>query len=209
MQLPSQIVREILKNIDYENGYSLYVGIPFCPSICLYCSFSSYPLERWRKYCGGVSGCAGKGNSGCFRDDEKPEAGYGLYRWGTPTTLEPDQLRRLLGAITEYFPCEELAEFTVEAGRPGQYNLGKADHDPKDFPITRISVNPQTMNQETLDIIGRRHTGRGDKEVSCWQEECGFDNINMDLIVGLPGEDRIKVAAHTLNEVEALNPDSA
>jgi oxygen-independent coproporphyrinogen-3 oxidase len=74
--------KALLRDLDYENGYSLYVGIPFCPSICLYCSFSSYPLERWRKYVEDVSGCTGKGNPGCFRDDEKPEAGYGLYRRG-------------------------------------------------------------------------------------------------------------------------------
>ena len=75
------------------------------------------------------------------------------------------------------------------------------------YPVTRISVNPQTMNQETLDIIGRRHTVEETKKAFALARECGFDNINMDLIVGLPGEDKEKVA-HTLDEVRALAPDS-
>ena len=149
--------RDILKNIDYENGYSLYVGIPFCPSICLYCSFSSYPLERWRKYVEAYLDALVKeirAVSGMMKNRKLDTVYIG---GGTPTTLEPDQLRRLLGAITEYFPCEELEEFTVEAGRPDSITLEKLQAI-REFPVTRISVNPQTMNQETLDIIGRRHT---------------------------------------------------
>ena len=116
---------------------------------------------------------------------------------GTPTTLEPDQLRRLLGAITEYFPCEELEEFTVEAGRPDSITLEKLQAI-REFPVTRISVNPQNMNQETLDIIGRRHTVEQTKNAFHLARKAGFDNINMDLIVGLPGEDITKVQ-HTLD----------
>ena len=138
--------RDILKNIDYENGYSLYVGIPFCPSICLYCSFSSYPLERWRKYVEAYLDALVKeirAVSGMMKNRKLDTVYIG---GGTPTTLEPDQLRRLLGAITEYFPCEELEEFTVEAGRPDSITLEKLQAI-REFPVTRISVNPQTMNQ--------------------------------------------------------------
>ena len=198
--------REILKDIDYENGYSLYIGIPFCPSICLYCSFSSYPLERWRKYVEAYLDALVKeirAVSGMMKNRKLDTVYIG---GGTPTTLEPDQLRRLLGAITEYFPCEELEEFTVEAGRPDSITLEKLQVI-REFPVTRISVNPQTMNQETLDIIGRRHTVEQTKEAFRLARELGYDNINMDLIVGLPGED-IHMVERTLEQIRELAPDS-
>ena len=198
--------RDILKNIDYENGYSLYVGIPFCPSICLYCSFSSYPLERWRKYVEDYLDALIKEIQAVSQMMKNRKLDTVYIGGGTPTTLEPDQLRRLLSAITEYFPCEKLEEFTVEAGRPDSITLEKLQAI-REFPVTRISVNPQTMNQETLDIIGRRHTVEQTKNAFHMAREAGFDNINMDLIVGLPGEDITKVQ-HTLDEVKALEPDS-
>lgn len=198
--------RDILKNIDYENGYSLYVGIPFCPSICLYCSFSSYPLERWRKYVEAYLDALVKeirAVAGMMKNRKLDTVYIG---GGTPTTLEPDQLRRLLGAITEYFPCEELEEFTVEAGRPDSITLEKLQAI-REFPVTRISVNPQTMNQETLDIIGRRHTVEQTKNAFHLARKAGFDNINMDLIVGLP-EETIDDVRQTMEEIKALRPDS-
>ena len=106
----------------------------------------------------------------------------------------------------ENFGCENLAEFTIEAGRPDSITREKLMMI-RNYPITRISVNPQTMNQETLDIIGRRHTVEETKQAFMLARECGFDNINMDLIVGLPGEDKTMVE-NTLNEVKALAPDS-
>ena len=166
--------REILKDIDYENGYSLYVGIPFCPSICLYCSFSSYPLKQWKN-----------------RVNQYLEA----------LCKEIKEVAAIMN-----FCCENLAELTIEAGRPDSITREKLMMI-RNYPITRISVNPQTMNQETLDIIGRRHTVEETKQAFMLARECGFDNINMDLIVGLPGEDKIMVE-NTLNEVKALAPDS-
>lgn len=198
--------RDILKNIDYENGYSLYVGIPFCPSICLYCSFSSYPLERWRKYVEDYLDALIKEIQAVSQMMKNRKLDTVYIGGGTPTTLEPDQLRRLLSAITEYFPCEELEEFTVEAGRPDSITLEKLQAI-REFPVTRISVNPQTMNQETLDIIGRRHTVEQTKNAFYMAREAGFDNINMDLIVGLPGEG-IEEVEHTMQEVLSLDPDS-
>ena len=125
---------------------------------------------------------------------------------GTPTTLNAAQMERLLTKVTELFPMEQVQEFTVEAGRPDTINeeVLKAI---RKFPVTRISINPQTMNQETLDLIGRHHTVEEIEEKFRMARSLGFDNINMDLIVGLPGEDKEKVA-HTLEKVEALNPDS-
>ena len=200
--------REILKNIDYENGYSLYVGIPFCPSICLYCSFSSYPLKQWKDrvdlyleaLCKEI-----KAVSEIMRQKgKKLDTVY--IGGGTPTTLEPEQLKVLFDSLMEHFDCEHLVEFTIEAGRPDSITREKLMMI-RNYPVTRISVNPQTMNQETLDIIGRRHTVQETEQAFKLARECGFDNINMDLIVGLPGEDKAMVE-HTLEEVRRLAPDS-
>ena len=200
--------REILKDIDYENGYSLYVGIPFCPSICLYCSFSSYPLKQWknRVYLYLDALCKEIRAVAQIMHEKGKKLDTVYIGGGTPTTLEPDQLKILLDEITANFDCEHLAEFTIEAGRPDSITREKLQMI-RNYPITRISVNPQTMNQETLDIIGRRHTVEETKQAFALARECGFDNINMDLIVGLPGEDR-EMVEHTLDEVRVLAPDS-
>lgn len=198
--------KEILKEIDYENGYSLYVGIPFCPSICLYCSFSSSPLERWRDKVDSYLDALLK-ELDFIADAMKDKVLDTIYiGGGTPTTLEPDQLRRLLGHIQKIFPVEQVKEYTVEAGRPDSITREKLQAI-REFPVTRISVNPQTMNQVTLDIIGRKHTVEDTRHAFALARECGFDNINMDLIVGLPGEHKEDVA-HTLGELRKLDPDS-
>ena len=200
--------RAILKDIDYENGYSLYVGIPFCPSICLYCSFSSYPLKQWKDrvelYLDALCKEIREVSSIMKKKGRKLDTVY--IGGGTPTTLEPDQLQRLLDTLTEHFDCRNLAEFTIEAGRPDSITREKLQVIRK-YPVSRISVNPQTMNQETLEIIGRRHTAEETRQAFYLARECGFDNINMDLIMGLPEEDLDDVR-HTLEEIEALRPDS-
>ena len=200
--------REILKDIDYEKGYSLYVGIPFCPSICLYCSFSSYPLKQWKDrvdlYLDAL--CKEIREVSAMMRTKGRILDTMYIGGGTPTTLEPEQLERLLDALKESFGFETLQEFTIEAGRPDSITEEKL-RTIRRYPVSRISVNPQTMNQETLEIIGRRHTVEETKKAFALARDCGFDNINMDLIVGLPGEDKAKVA-HTLDEVRALAPDS-
>ena len=107
---------------------------------------------------------------------------------GTPTTLEADQLDRLLGTIRENFDLEHVLEFTVEAGRPDRITREKLEVIRK-YPVTRISVNPQTMQQKTLDLVGRKHTVEDVEQIFHLARELGFDNINMDIIAGLPGED--------------------
>ena len=198
----------ILKDIDYKNGYSLYVGIPFCPSICLYCSFSSYPLSRWKKqvddYLDALIREIWAVSS--FMKETGRHLDTIYIGGGTPTTLEPDQIRRLLSELQKAFPMEEIMEFTVEAGRPDSITREKLLA-LRSFPVTRISVNPQTMNQETLDIIGRKHTVAETRKAFYAARELGFDDINMDLIIGLPGED-LDAVKHTLSEVSALAPDS-
>ena len=125
---------------------------------------------------------------------------------GTPTTLEPYQLEMLLDCLSHQFGYDGLLEFTVEAGRPDSITKEKLASIHR-FPVTRISVNPQTMNQTTLNLIGRKHSVEDTKKAFELAREQGFDNINMDLIVGLPGEDYAMVE-YTLEQVKALDPDS-
>ena len=196
----------ILKVGSAPKTYSLYIGIPFCPSICLYCSFGSHVLSRWEHMVDPYLDALIK-ELIFISENMKDYTLDTIYiGGGTPTTLNAAQMERLLTKVTELFPMEQVQEFTVEAGRPDTINeeVLKAI---RKFPVTRISINPQTMNQETLDLIGRHHTVEEIEEKFRMARSLGFDNINMDLIVGLPGEDKEKVA-HTLEKVEALNPDS-
>lgn len=198
--------RHILRDIDYRDGYSLYVGIPFCPSICLYCSFSSYPYERYGHLAEAYL-------DALFRDiDATAEIFEGkpldtIYiGGGTPTTLTADQMDRLLYKLERTFSYEHLKEFTVEAGRPDSITEEKLLV-LKRHNITRISINPQSMQPKTLDLIGRRHTVEQTKEAFDLARRLGFDNINMDMILGLPGETAEDVRG-TMEELKALAPDS-
>jgi oxygen-independent coproporphyrinogen-3 oxidase len=125
---------------------------------------------------------------------------------GTPTTLEPYQLDRLLTELEDCFPVGDCLELTVEAGRPDSITREKLEV-LRSHNVGRISINPQTMNQDTLDLIGRKHTVGQVREAFFLARECGFDNINMDIILGLPGEDEAKVH-NTLREIGELHPDS-
>ena len=198
--------REILKDIHYEEGYSLYIGIPFCPTTCLYCSFTSYPICAWKKRVGEYLTALEKEmdfvRTACA--DRILDSVY--IGGGTPTTLEADELERLLSRIRGTFDFSQVKEFTVEAGRADSITRDKL-RVLKKYGVSRISVNPQTMNQQTLDLIGRRHTVDQVKEAFYMAREEGFDNINMDLILGLPGEKKEQVT-HTIQEVCALRPDS-
>lgn len=197
---------EILSEIDYEKGYSLYIGIPFCPSTCMYCSFTSFPIAKYRN------------KVKEYIEALKKEIDYVSEKFyektldtlyiggGTPTTLEAEELRELIGYLKKKIDLSKLKEFTVEAGRADSITREKLQV-LLDMGVTRISVNPQTMNEETLKLIGRRATALETVEIYKLARELGFDNINMDLIVGLPGESKIDVE-NTLKEVVKLAPDS-
>ena len=198
--------KRLMEPINYGSGYSLYVGIPFCPTTCLYCSFTSYPISKW------------KGRTGLYLEALFKELEYTAEKMkgrpldtiyfggGTPTSLPAEDIDAILCKLEQLFDTKNVLEFTVEAGRPDSITEEKlkvlASHG-----ISRISINPQTMNQKTLDLIGRRHTVENVKEKFHMARALGFDNINMDLIMGLPGEDLDDVK-HTLEEIEALKPDS-
>ncbi len=189
-----------------EAGYSLYIGIPFCPTTCLYCSFTSFPICSWKDRVGEYLTALEK-EIDFTADICRKRAPDTIYiGGGTPTTLEPEELRRLLGKLETSFDLTKVKEFTVEAGRADSITKEKLEV-LRQYPVTRISVNPQTMNDETLKRIGRQHTVAQVKEAFHLARQLGFDNINMDMILGLPGETREDVAA-TIEEIKALSPDS-
>lgn len=198
--------QEILADIHYEEGYSLYIGIPFCPTTCLYCSFTSFPIRAWKDkvdaYLSAVEKEIDFVKEACA--DKVLDSVY--IGGGTPTTLEPDELERLFAKLKGTLDWSQVKEFTVEAGRADSITAEKL-RVMKKWGVTRISVNPQTMKQETLDIIGRRHTVQQAVDAFLTARKEGFDNINMDLILGLPGETE-KDVAETIRRVKELAPDS-
>ena len=197
--------KRVLEKTDPENGWSLYVGIPFCPTRCLYCSFTAYPISLWmdkkQNYISAL--CREIKAVSEMMKGRKLQTVY--MGGGTPTSLEAEELTQIISAIREFNDMSHLQEFTVEAGRPDSITEDKLKA-LKNCGVTRISVNPQSMNQKTLDLIGRRHTVDDVKEKFRLARELGFDNINMDIIIGLPGED-VRDVGHTMDELELLGPD--
>ena len=214
---------ELLSRIDYENGYSLYVGIPFCPSTCLYCSFTSYPLAKWANRMDEYLDALEKEIAFTAEACKHKVLNSVYIGGGTPTTLSAEQMDRLLTMIGSYFGIADeqgrmiyadesaekqtqLLEFTVEAGRPDSITREKLEVIHK-HNISRISINPQTMKEETLRLIGRQHTVQQTIDSFKLAREVGFDNINMDLIVGLP-EETIDDVRETMRQLEELDPDN-
>lgn len=198
--------QKIISSLKGTDAFSLYVGIPFCPSTCAYCSFTSYPLAKWKNQVERYIDCVIKELDVIAEQTQgkNPETIY--IGGGTPTTLEPVYIEKLFGAICDRFDLSDLKEWTVEAGRPDSITKEKLEAIRK-FPVDRISVNPQTMKEETLKLIGRRHTVEQTREAFKLVRECGFENINMDLIMGLPGE-TISDVEDTINEIIKLAPES-
>lgn len=198
--------KALLDQLDCKNGYSLYAGIPFCPSICSYCSFSSSPIAEWKDQVDCYLDAMIKELKATAKLMQGKTLDTVYIGGGTPTTLEADQLDRLLGTIRENFDLEHVLEFTVEAGRPDSITKEKLEV-LRSHGISRISINPQTMKQETLEIIGRHHTVEQTVQSFLTARELGFDNINMDLIVGLPNEN-LEDVRHTMEQLEKLQPDN-
>ena len=189
-------------------GFSLYISIPFCPQRCSYCSFVSQAVDKMKgliqpyvdKLCeeiaefGAIASCIGL----------KLHTVY--FGGGTPTTLSAEQLTKLFCQIEESFDLSQLLEYTVEAGRPDTIDRDKLVAI-KNAGVTRLSINPQTMNDEVLRIVGRKHSSDDIVEAFKLARELGFDNINMDLIAGLPGDDP-ESFEHSLKKVLELDPDN-
>lgn len=197
---------KLLREVDFKEGYSLYIGIPFCPTTCLYCSFPSYPYEQFGHLAQAYLQALKKEIQAVAEKCRGRKLTSIYMGGGTPTTLTPEQMEELLACIRGCFPMQMSYEFTVEAGRPDSITMEKLAVLRK-YGVERISVNPQTMQQRTLELIGRRHTVEDTIRAFLMAREAGFTNINMDLIIGLPQE-TAEDFANTLQQIKELAPDS-
>ena len=192
----------------YDKGISIYIGIPFCPTRCLYCSFVSNSVANGAKYIPDYLECLKKEieyTANIVKQNGNIiESVY--IGGGTPTTLSAEQLTFLLDAVFSEFDLSGSKEFTVEAGRPDTITAEKLKVI-KNFGIDRISINPQSMNTETLKVIGRNHTPDEIRKAFYLAKYCGIGCINMDVIAGLPGE-TVDMFKYTIEEVERLEPEN-
>ncbi len=198
--------RKILE-LSKPESFSLYVGIPFCPSRCSYCSFVMASIERAEKLiepytkllCEEIKRTAEIANKLGLR----LETVY--FGGGTPTTLSAEQLDTVLGTVNKSFDMSTCREFTVEAGRPDTIDIAKL-FALKENKVARISINPQTVNDEVLKTIGRKHTAQQFFDAFELARKCGFDNINTDLIAGLP-TDTPESFKNSLDSIVRLNAE--
>ena len=188
-----------------DGWMDVYIGIPFCTTRCAYCSFSSGEIGDGRlvaPYMDALEAELAAGREILRRSGRKLRAVY--VGGGTPTALPAEAFRRLLAAMMERFPG--ALEYTVEAGRPDTLTREKL-RAIRDAGIHRISINPQTMNDRTLRLIGRAHTSAQVREAYALAREEGMPHINMDVIAGLPGEGLAEFA-RTMAAAEELRPES-
>ncbi len=198
--------RKILE-LSKPESFSLYVGIPFCPSRCSYCSFVMASIERAEKLiepytkllCEEIKQTAEIANKLGLR----LETVY--FGGGTPTTLSAEQLDTVLRTVNKSFDMSTCREFTVEAGRPDTIDSAKL-FALKENKVDRISINPQTTNDEVLKTIGRKHTAQQFFDAFELARKCGFDNINTDLIAGLP-TDTPESFKNSLDSIVKLNAE--
>lgn len=198
--------RKILE-LSKPESFSLYVGIPFCTSRCSYCSFVMASIERAEKLiepytkllCEEIKRTAEIANKLGLR----LETVY--FGGGTPTTLSAEQLDTVLGTVNKSFDMSTCREFTVEAGRPDTIDIAKL-FALKENKVDRISINPQTVNDEVLKTIGRKHTAQQFFDAFELARKCGFDNINTDLIAGLP-TDTPESFKNSLDSIVRLNAE--
>lgn len=202
----AELERRLLSATHGKDGYSLYIGIPFCPTTCLYCSFTSYPIGIWGKRTSEYLDALFKEMDFAADAYSKKPLDTVYIGGGTPTTLSADELDMLLSRTWEKFDLKNALEITVEAGRADSITPEKLGI-LKKYKVTRISVNPQTMNDKTLRLIGRQHTAEQVRNAFMLARDAGFDNINMDIILGLPQEGESDVK-YTIDEIVGLNPDS-
>ena len=205
-ELLAETVESQLALPPAEDGWmDVYIGIPFCTTRCTYCSFSSGELGDGRlvePYLAALFAEMRAGGQLIRETGRRIRAVY--IGGGTPTSLDADQLRRLLAETRERFG--EYAEMTVEAGRPDTITREKL-RVIRDSGAGRISINPQTMNDQTLRVIGRAHTAAQVTEAYALAREEGLRHINMDVIAGLPGEHPADFA-RTMEAALRLRPES-
>ncbi|MCY6370453.1 coproporphyrinogen III oxidase [Clostridium ganghwense] len=198
------------KNVNKDKkSISVYIGMPFCPTRCLYCSFTSNPISSCKKI---VDDYLTTLNHEIqvmkkFIDEKNLKIECVYFGGGTPTSISEKQFESTLFNIYDNFvKGRNVREFNVECGRPDSINAAKLSS-MKKFGVNRISINPQSMNNDTLKSIGRNHTVEDVINKFNLARKLGFDNINMDIIVGLPNEG-LEQVRNTCSELLKLNPDS-
>lgn len=197
-----------IRAFSKPESVSIYISIPFCPSRCSYCSFTSHAIEKAAKLipqyvdllCGELRDTAVLINELGLRLETVYMGG------GTPTVLTAEQLDRVLSTARSSFDFGTVRELTVEAGRPDTITPEKLEAMKKNG-VDRISINPQTMDDGVLELIGRKHTAKDVVDAFNMARSFGFDNINMDLISGLPGDDFDKFR-RTIDSVLELDPEN-
>lgn len=190
---------------------SIYIGMAFCPTRCLYCSFASNPINSAfsksmiKPYLQALKYEINAINEYINNNNLEIETVY--FGGGTPTSVSEQDFSFVMNQIYKCFiKNRNVKEFTVECGRPDSITLNKLKT-MKKCNVTRISINPQTMNDKTLKLIGRNHTSQDIIDKFKMARDLGFDDINMDIIIGLPGEG-LEEAKITVSEIEKLSPDS-
>lgn len=192
-----------------EKNIAIYIGMAFCPTRCFYCSFTANPIGGNKKlvnpYLEALTYEIKEMKKYVDERGLKIESVY--FGGGTPTAVDNEEFESIMKEIYTAFVYERnILEFTVECGRPDSITLEKLET-MKKYETTRISINPQTMNDDTLKMIGRGHTSKDVIDKFNLARDLGFKDINMDMIIGLPGEG-IKEAKHTAEEILKLKPDS-
>ncbi len=194
--------------LNKENSYSLYVSIPFCPTRCSYCSFVSKSVERDSKlvepYLDKL--CAELAESAAIARQLGLQLETVYIGGGTPTVLTAPQLQKLCDCIAANFPLEQAREYSVEAGRPDTIDEDKL-RVLKSAGVTRLSINPQTSNPQVLDAIGRKHSAGDIEDSFALARRVGFDNINADLIAGLP-LDNLDSFTRSLDWLLGMRPEN-
>ncbi len=203
----ASVGRTVLQECSNPLLFSVYVGIPFCPTRCFYCSFPSHSLrelgELRTHY---VEALLREIEMTARLTESLGMSAYTVYLGGgTPTSLEPHELERVLCALRHSLPGQ-WREFTVEAGRPDTLCDGHFELFSK-HNVTRVSINPQTMHAATLQTIGRSHSPGQVKDAVAEARRRNVPVINMDVIVGLPGENAV-MAEETMRQVLALSPEN-
>ncbi|MEG1834922.1 MAG: coproporphyrinogen dehydrogenase HemZ [Oscillospiraceae bacterium] len=204
------MAEEKIIRLSKPMSFSLYVSIPFCPTRCSYCSFVSHSMtsktakdlvpEYVKLLCEEIR------HTGKIAKELNLHLESIYFGGGTPTTLEASELTQLINAISESFDLSDLLEYTVEAGRPDTITEEKLLA-LKEGNVTRISINPQSFNDDVLKEIGRNHSADLAVEKFRLARKMGFNNINMDLIAGLP-RDNLASFKNSLLQTSELNPEN-
>lgn len=198
----------IINDASAPDSFSLYISIPFCPTRCSYCSFISHSNESAKKLIPEYAEklCDEIKATGDIAKKIKLRLESVYIGGGTPTVLSAEQLKKITDCVKENFDLTDIKEYTIEAGRPDSVTDNKFKVI-KESGCTRISINPQTFNDDVLKEIGRQHTSQMTLDAMALARDNGFGNINMDLIAGLP-TDTLESFKNTLDTALSLSPEN-